>query len=40
MIIEKISVREFTKNFNKLQNVEIVEIIDKKTNNLTGINNE
>jgi len=33
----KVGVKEFIKDFNKLQNVDIVEIIDKKTNNLKGI---
>ena len=37
MINQTIGVREFTKNFNKLQNADIVEIIDKKTNILKGI---
>jgi len=33
----QVGVREFIKDFNKLQNIDIVEIIDKKTNNLKGI---
>ncbi|SMC09506.1 hypothetical protein [Nitratiruptor tergarcus] len=37
MRMPKIGVREFTKSFNKLQNMEIVEIVDKKTNELKGI---
>ena len=33
----QMGIREFTKNFNKLQNVDLVEIVDKKTNKLKGI---
>lgn len=33
----QVGVREFVKDFNKLQNVDMVEIIDKKTKNLKGI---
>ena len=33
----KMGVREFTKNFNKLQDIDFIEIIDKKTNKLKGI---
>jgi len=33
----KVGVREFVKDFNKLQNIDMVEIIDKKTKTLKGI---
>ena len=33
----QIGVREFTKNFNKLQDIDIIEIIDKKSNALKGL---
>ena len=33
----QMGIREFTKNFNKLQNVDLVEIVDKKTNKLKGV---
>jgi 23S rRNA pseudoU1915 N3-methylase RlmH len=33
----KVGVREFTKNFNKYQNMEMVEIIDKKTDEIKGV---
>ncbi len=37
MSIQQVGVREFTKNFNKFQNMDFIEIIDKKTNSLKGI---
>ena len=33
----QVGVREFVKDFNKLQNIDMVEIIDKKTKILKGI---
>ena len=33
----QMGIGEFTKNFNKLQNVDLVEIVDKKTNKLKGV---
>jgi len=33
----KVEVREFTENFNKFQDIDIVEIIDKKSNVLKGL---
>ncbi len=36
-MIHKMGVREFAKDFNKLQEFDIIEIIDKKTNTLKGI---
>jgi len=33
----RVGVREFTKNFSKYQNVEMVEIIDKKTDEVKGV---
>jgi len=33
----RVGVRDFTKDFNKFQNSDIVEILDKKTNQLKGI---
>jgi len=33
----RVGVREFTKNFSKYQNIDMVEIIDKKTDEVKGI---
>ena len=33
----EVGVREFVKDFNKFQNVDMVEIVDKKTKTLKGI---
>ncbi|AZV47306.1 hypothetical protein C3L23_08480 [Nautilia sp. PV-1] len=33
----RVGVREFTKNFSKYQNMEMVEIIDKKTDEVKGV---
>ena len=33
----EVGIREFVKDFNKFQNVDVVEIIDKKTKTLKGI---
>ncbi len=37
MAAYQIGVREFTRDFNKLQKFDIIEVIDKKTNSLKGI---
>ena len=37
MTLIQVGVRDFTKDFNKFQNSDIVEILDKKTNQLKGI---
>ena len=33
----RVGVREFTKNFSKYQNIEMVEIVDKKTDEVKGV---
>jgi len=33
----RVGVREFTKNFSKYQNIDMVEIIDKKTDEVKGV---
>jgi len=33
----QVGVREFTKNFNKLQDIDMIEIIDKKSSALKGL---
>ncbi|MEO1927647.1 MAG: hypothetical protein ABGX26_03050 [Nautiliaceae bacterium] len=35
--MQRVGIREFTKNFNKFQNLKMVEIIDKKTNKPKGL---
>jgi hypothetical protein len=33
----RVGVREFTKNFSRYQNIDMVEIIDKKTDEIKGV---